>query len=367
MVIKARMDIGLQGATGAQGVTGERGATGPTGLTGAEGARGVTGTTGAEGITGPTGAKGATGATGAQGATGERGATGPTGLTGAEGARGVTGTTGAEGITGPTGAKGATGATGTQGVTGERGATGPTGLTGTEGARGVTGTTGAQGITGAQGVTGERGATGPTGLTGAEGAKGVTGATGPDIADMTCPAGQVVTGFNGNSPICSTPGYLIFVSSATYQGNLGGFTGADAKCQSLAEAAGLSGTFRALLSSNVTNARDRADVAVGPYTLVDRRTIVSLTYGGLFGGSINAAVNMDETGQLQTGIAYTGTAADGIGGGNGTHCSNWASTISSAYTGNITATDRTWITSSPSTSPCSNLYHIYCFQRPWSW
>ena len=39
----------------------------------------------------------------------------------------------------------------------------------------------------------------------------------------------------------------VFVSSQTYDGNLGGLAGADAKCQGLADAAGLKGTFKALL------------------------------------------------------------------------------------------------------------------------
>jgi hypothetical protein len=46
--------------------------------------------------------------------------------------------------------------------------------------------------------------------------------------------------------------------------NLGGLEGADAHCQSLAEAAGVSGkTWRAYLSTNSTNARDR--IGSGPW------------------------------------------------------------------------------------------------------
>ena len=53
------------------------------------------------------------------------------------------------------------------------------------------------------------------------------------------------------------PTYKVFNSSTSYNGNLGGLTGADAKCQSRAAAAGLTGTYKAWLSSTTINAKDR--------------------------------------------------------------------------------------------------------------
>ena len=137
---------GVQGATGATGLTGVQGATGATGLTGIQGASGSTGLTGVQGATGLTGIQGASGSTGL---TGIQGASGSTGLTGIQGASGSTG------LTGITGASGASGSTG---ITGASGSTGPTGT----------------GVQGASGSTGIQGASGPTG-TGVQGASGSTG------------------------------------------------------------------------------------------------------------------------------------------------------------------------------------------------
>jgi len=46
----------------------------------------------------------------------------------------------------------------------------------------------------------------------------------------------------------------IFVSSASYSGNLGGIAGANTNCQNLATAAGLTGRFKAYISTQVTDA-----------------------------------------------------------------------------------------------------------------
>ncbi len=47
---------------------------------------------------------------------------------------------------------------------------------------------------------------------------------------------------------------VAFVTSVAYPGNLGGIAGADAKCQSRADAAGLPGTFKAWISDSTTDA-----------------------------------------------------------------------------------------------------------------
>src|SRR4051794_18448419 len=60
----------------------------------------------------------------------------------------------------------------------------------------------------------------------------------------------------------------IFVTSMTYGSNLGGLTGADAKCRTLATAASLGGTWKAWLSTTSTNAIDRI-VDVGPWYLMN--------------------------------------------------------------------------------------------------
>src|SRR5215212_6677746 len=54
------------------------------------------------------------------------------------------------------------------------------------------------------------------------------------------------------SPPCGAGGPCsVFLSSITYDGNLGGLSGADAKCQGLAAVAGLPGIYKAWLSDDM--------------------------------------------------------------------------------------------------------------------
>jgi hypothetical protein len=50
---------------------------------------------------------------------------------------------------------------------------------------------------------------------------------------------------------------MVFITAATYDGNLGGLDGADAKCAAEASAVGLSGAYVALLSTETVDARSR--------------------------------------------------------------------------------------------------------------
>ena len=47
------------------------------------------------------------------------------------------------------------------------------------------------------------------------------------------------------------------MTSSSWNGNLGGLSGADAKCQQAANATGLGGTWVAWLSDSTHNAKDR--------------------------------------------------------------------------------------------------------------
>jgi hypothetical protein len=98
-----------------------------------------------------------------------------------------------------------------------------TGATGAQGPQGMTGATGAQGP---QGMTGATGAQGPQGMTGAQGPAGPmgpTGPAGPPGAVLFLDGGVV---FSGNPNPITFAGY----TAATYNGNLGGQVGANAKC-----------------------------------------------------------------------------------------------------------------------------------------
>jgi len=75
----------------------------------------------------------------------------------------------------------------------------------------------------------------------------------------------------------------VFVTSHCYLGSLGGLSGADAACQSLADAAGLAGTFAAWISDAYDGPSVRLPHASVPYVLTDG-AVVARDWGDLVDG-----------------------------------------------------------------------------------
>jgi hypothetical protein len=311
---------------------------GPTGATGPAGPQGPTGATGPAGAVGPTGSTGAIGPTGLQG---------PAGATGPAGAVGPTGSTGA---IGPTGLQGPAGATGAAGAAGSTGATGPTGANGTNGANGATGATGPTGANGTNGTNGANGATGATGPTGSDGATGATGATGAD----------------GPGADLDAPTRTIFVSSATYNGNLGGVTGADATCQALADAAGLAGTYYAWVatSSSLDPESRFTTTPTAAYVRPDGTQVAS-SWADLIDGTLAATITVTESATTVTGTDRVWTSVRETGAFySSINCSGWTSS-SSAVSGALGLdgqTDERW-TQTSTAQACNASGHIYCVQQ----
>jgi hypothetical protein len=127
------------------------------------------------------------------------------------------------GTPGAQGAMGLQGAQGPQGVAGGVGPQGPVGATGATGPAGAVGPAGSQGVPGAQGPAGVAGVAGPAGPAGATGAQGLTGPQGP--------SGPALLLDGGALPSPSSQGFSFAGYTANlYDGNLGGITGAHAKC-----------------------------------------------------------------------------------------------------------------------------------------
>jgi hypothetical protein len=150
----------------------------------------------------------------------------------------------------------------------------------------------------------------------------------------------------------------------TYTGDLGGLAGGDAKCQSLAGAAGLGGTWMAWLSDGkmVTPVTRLAHATV-PYMLVGGGQIAA-DWTDLLDGMIAAPIDHDETGtqlgpNAETKV-WTGTNADGSP--LGPSCGGWTTTGSAATYGQTTSQDAKW--SFVSGTPCdNNSFHLYCFEQ----
>ena len=119
----------------------------------------------------------------------------------------------------------------------------------------------------------------------------------------------------------------VFVTSTTYSGNLGGLSGADAKCQASADAASLGGTWKAWLSDTFISASSRFARSDSPYKLLDGR-IIADNWSDLTDGSINHAINLSEyKSTVDAGNVWTNTTRSGEINKDisiqPAHCQNW--------------------------------------------
>jgi hypothetical protein len=167
---------------------------------------------------------------------------------------------------------------------------------------------------------------------------------------------------------------IVFTTRATFDGNLGGLAGADAKCNAAAAAVGLPGTYKAWLGSSAGPAGDRMIHSSYPY----RASAIGL--GGAFGiliannwsdltdGTLANSLSSDESGiPLNSGNLSAWTAMNTDFTYFGSNCTvsgqtaDWAGRVGNTRTGAINATNSTW--QSASSQFCSNISHLYCVQQ----
>ena len=166
----------------------------------------------------------------------------------------------------------------------------------------------------------------------------------------------------------------MFVTSTTYNGNLGGIAGADAKCQARADAASLGGTWKAIISDSTTNAKNRMIKRTKPvFNLAGQliwNPVVPLMFSSDSGSATGAppwgaavflanAPEITELGTSSTAYAWTGTVSTGLVY-TALHCSNWTTTSGNAGFGAPSTAVSTWILQG-STS-CAANYHLYCLE-----
>jgi hypothetical protein len=95
----------------------------------------------------------------------------------------------------------------------------------------------------------------------------------------------------------------VFISSQVYVGNLGGVQGADQLCQRLATAAGLTGTYKAWLSTQSDTPVSRFTHNTGPYKLRNG-VVIANSWKELMTGKLLNQINIDESGRLVAPIPY---------------------------------------------------------------
>lgn len=160
----------------------------------------------------------------------------------------------------------------------------------------------------------------------------------------------------------------VFVTSTSHTGNLGGLAGADTICQTLANTAGLPGTYRAWLSDSSASPNTRFIRATVPYRLTDG-TVIADSYSDLAGNSLGPryVINNLETGaEVGSGpnTVWNYTDYQGNAGGPGTnnHCGDWSSAASDAWgTVGMLTTSSAW--TDYSVQSCVAQARLYCFQQ----
>ena len=168
---------------------------------------------------------------------------------------------------------------------------------------------------------------------------------------------------------CVTP-KRVFVTNATYSGNLGGLAGGDSICNQTAANANLGGEWVAWLSiniqSNVTNstvvhAKDR--IPDSAYVRLDGVTVAD-NKADLTDGTIQSPINISELGTVVSGInwytpgVFTGTNQSGMA--TGSDCSAWTNMTTFGTYGSHDITNSLWTNIGPSS--CTQR-RLYCFEK----
>jgi len=159
----------------------------------------------------------------------------------------------------------------------------------------------------------------------------------------------------------------VFITSSIYPGDLGGFSGADQKCQQNADSAGLVGQWKAWLGNYANPVTSRLEHSQGQYQLLNG-VIIADNWTDLLDGSLKAPIDITEKNQQ---FAYslggvwgiwTGTASDGIGTLN-VNCKNWTSSEGTEFgTVGSASTDSRWTFENFSLS-CATPKPLYCFEQ----
>ena len=156
-----------------------------------------------------------------------------------------------------------------------------------------------------------------------------------------------------------------FVTSTTYNGNLGGLSGADAKCQERAAAAGLAGSYFAWIAGIGDTSRFTDQwPAETRFELVDE-VVFATSFSILVSGPHNPLLALDEFGSPVTGRTWVG------GVGATPSCTNnfisWTTDsggeTGTGLTGAVNLGGGANWQSGGGLQPCNNSYHLYCFEQ----
>lgn len=158
--------------------------------------------------------------------------------------------------------------------------------------------------------------------------------------------------------VCSA---RVFVTSGTFQGNIGDLATADAACQKAADDANLDGTFMAWLSNLTVVAATRLTHHTGRYLRLDGVAIAE-NWADLTDKTLAAPLNVTETGVALSAPGLVWSATDWRGSFGGPTCSNWTDLNTIGSVGQTDSTTTSW-TDDDSGRKCDLSLHLYCFEE----
>jgi hypothetical protein len=156
-------------------------------------------------------------------------------------------------------------------------------------------------------------------------------------------------------------GHLIFVTSSTHTGKIGGLPGADAICAARAKAAARPGTYKALISDSQTDANARLSITQAVFNTAGQ--LVASGPADLWDGDVKNTVAYDEHGVQVTSVfrVWCGTRDSGVKYGKDL-CQDWGSDAKTHWGEIGTLTSKvTWIDDQAVT--CDKLSRIYCISQ----
>lgn len=103
---------------------------------------------------------------------------------------------------------------------------------------------------------------------------------------------------------------VVFVTSQTFTGELGGLEGADQKCNTAATQANLPGNYKAFLSTTTTDASERLSHANVPYVLTTGEMVAD-NWSDLTDGQLDTYIHTDEFGNVSSRKVWTATDNNG--------------------------------------------------------
>jgi hypothetical protein len=164
------------------------------------------------------------------------------------------------------------------------------------------------------------------------------------------------------------PERTVFVTSASFNGNLGGLTGADAICQAEADGPASivpTGTYLAWLSDGTDSPETRFNKSAHPYLLPGGEKIAE-DFTDLTDGSILHGIDIDPTGKpVGMNMFWTGTNADGTKAPYFATCDGWTADPVINFrgmAGRTTVSSAIW-SSRYGSADCSRNYRLVCFQQ----